>query len=460
MSFTRIHTRTTVVLRSRVLLAVRHNHSSHQPLRILALPLARSPTDSSGKKPLIYWHISQRYARKGNEQGKNQSVELNLKEPASWAPYAIEKTAATWLSWGEKPEEGKDGWAEKVKGAKYWVWSKGEGLMDRIEAEEWALKSINPALPAIPSNADSSYRIPIIFPSSHPSLPSSSTLPDELRAHLASRIPHHKRLLIRSLILLPFTIPVAALPIIPNLPGFYVAFRAYSHWKALQGAKWLSEAVGEAGEAGKVEVVESDALAGCLVVPSADGSFASSKPISTQDASNTAPDSTSTPSSQPTGAPLSVEFSGETMREKTTEMLNLTHGGAGSKQAETEKASDDGVNHSSSDVSHDTTSTPSSLVHPSQRSGSSKTFTESTIDTAQQKVTSSTPQFVSATSEASSKTAQDRKVDANIYFPTSSVPQLVKAFDLSPHEVVDVTRAVMQARIRWVKALKESDKTA
>jgi hypothetical protein len=219
--------------------------------------------------------------------------------------------------------------------------------------------------------------------------------------------------------------------------------------------------VGEVGEAGKVEVVPSDALAGCLVVASSDGSSASSSPTaSAHESSNTAPDSTSTPASQPTGTPMSVEFSGDTMREKTTEMLNLTHGDAGHKEAETKKASDDGVNHSSSEVSHDTTSTPSSLVHPSQRSGSSNTFSESTIDTAQQKITSSTPQIVSAHSDATSKTGQDRKVDANIYFPTSSVPRLVKAFDLSPHEVVDVTRAAMQARIRWVKAIKESSKTA
>lgn len=137
MSFTRIHTRTTTAaVRNRLPLVVRYNHTTRQPLRILALPLARSPTEPQGNKPLIYWHISQRYARKGNEQGNNQSVELNLKEPATWVPYAIEKTASTWLSWGEKPEEGKDGWAEKVKGAKYWVWSKGEGLMDKIEAEE------------------------------------------------------------------------------------------------------------------------------------------------------------------------------------------------------------------------------------------------------------------------------------------------------------------------------------
>jgi hypothetical protein len=33
------------------------------------------------------------------------------------------------------------------------------------------------------------------------------------------------------LIGLPFTIPVGLLPVIPNIPGLYLAFRAWSHFK-------------------------------------------------------------------------------------------------------------------------------------------------------------------------------------------------------------------------------------
>ncbi|KAJ9113891.1 hypothetical protein QFC19_000085 [Naganishia cerealis] len=536
--------------------------AARQPLRILALPLARSPKDPQGSTPLIYWHVSQRYARDRDSTtaaAEGEAPPLNWREPATWVPFAIEKASSTWLAWGEKPEQGREGWADKVKGAKYWVWRRGEGLMDRIEADEaaersrlhrarkceitsgeggrptppvrresldkavsasprtpeaaadaserppllrptsihdayprafanhwprfaslrWALKSINAALPAIPRNADeSTYRIPLIYPSSHPSIPDASVLATELRAHLASRIPHHKRLLIRSLILLPFTIPIAALPIIPNLPGFYVAFRAYSHWKALQGARWLSAAVGEENDGREtVEVVPSDALAGCLVVPTSQGS---SSPTTVEQSSNTAPDTTATPASYPTRTPLAVEFSGDTMAEKTMEMTNLTHGG-GETQTQKKKAEDedDGVKHDSRDVSHDTTSTPASRVHPSQnqqqRDPTSSEQSDAATISAQHKVTSATPLFVPSTASASTNsdgekttTTQDQAVDSKIYLPTAAIPRLVKAFDLAPHEVVDVTRAVMQARIRWVKALKNegsgqgrvADKTA
>ncbi|CBX99053.1 predicted protein [Plenodomus lingam JN3] len=38
---------------------------------------------------------------------------------------------------------------------------------------------------------------------------------------------------------MPFTAPFMLVPIIPNLPFFYVLYRAWSHWKALSGSKHL-----------------------------------------------------------------------------------------------------------------------------------------------------------------------------------------------------------------------------
>lgn len=38
----------------------------------------------------------------------------------------------------------------------------------------------------------------------------------------------------------PLTLPVALLPVIPNIPGFYLAYRAWCNWKAYDGAKHLS----------------------------------------------------------------------------------------------------------------------------------------------------------------------------------------------------------------------------
>ncbi|RAL64312.1 hypothetical protein DID88_002203 [Monilinia fructigena] len=38
---------------------------------------------------------------------------------------------------------------------------------------------------------------------------------------------------------MPIVAPFALVPVIPNLPFFYLCFRAYSHWKALAGSKHI-----------------------------------------------------------------------------------------------------------------------------------------------------------------------------------------------------------------------------
>ncbi|KAJ5028183.1 mitochondrial K+-H+ exchange-related-domain-containing protein [Bipolaris maydis] len=49
----------------------------------------------------------------------------------------------------------------------------------------------------------------------------------------------HRSKLIWSVVIMPFTAPFMLVPIIPNLPFFYVLYRAWSHWKALGGARHL-----------------------------------------------------------------------------------------------------------------------------------------------------------------------------------------------------------------------------
>ena len=260
----------------------------------------------------------------------------------------------------------------------------------------------------------------------------ASGLPNLLQAHLAHRIPYHKSLLIRSLILLPLTLPVAALPIIPNLPGFYVAFRAYSHWKALQGARFLDTAIRQ----GQVIVEPDQALAGCLVAPG--------NPNSPSDGINhseeTAPDATATPSPP---ASHGMTLPGETTIEKATTVSNLTHGTDSTRPL---RSTSDGIAHEKDQVSPDTTATPHSLIHPSQRTSSTpeKTATRNTSAAILTRATPITTAEPTAPSEAEQK----------LFLPLANVPWLVRAFDFTPSEVVDVTRAVMQARQRWERALK------
>lgn len=361
----------------------------------------------------------------------------------------------------------------------------------------WALKAINTTIPALPKGVDFSsdgtkpgyqvcqvdtnfpqssltvafrffHQIPLLYPAGHASLAATPDMIALLRSHLSERIPYHKRFLIRSLILLPFTLPVAALPVLPNLPGFYVAFRAYSHWKALQGATWLSKKIGEEGTEGRLRIEASDVLAGCFVTPSSPtvSSSTSTEDGINHEASETAPDTTSTPPAHLFNAdrPLGMHFSGDTTAEKATNMTNYTHGTSSTVPTASRGDQDDGVNHDSKDVSFDTTSTPSSRIHPSQRDTPSPESSTAN-NTSQATITSATPLFTPHASQISrditSQRASDDKqaeIDSKIYLPIANVPRLVKAFSFSPSEVVDVTRAVMQARLRLSKAAREEER--
>lgn len=74
---------------------------------------------ATSKTPLLLFHVSQ------PDPSPNAG-------PPSLASRALTKASDTWLKLGDKP---KNSWM-------YWFYKRGEGLMDRIEYEEWALKGI------------------------------------------------------------------------------------------------------------------------------------------------------------------------------------------------------------------------------------------------------------------------------------------------------------------------------
>lgn len=53
--------------------------------------------------------------------------------PPSYTQKALDKASDVWYKLGEKDP----------KSVLYWFYKKGEGLMDKIEYEEWALKAIH-----------------------------------------------------------------------------------------------------------------------------------------------------------------------------------------------------------------------------------------------------------------------------------------------------------------------------
>ncbi|OXG36023.1 hypothetical protein C360_02625 [Cryptococcus neoformans Bt15] len=210
--------------------------------RILALPLARLPRppppsrtlpttpppslesasspQTTPPTPLILFHAVQ------PEPSANSSPSLITK--------ALDKSSETWLKLGEKP---KGSWM-------YWFYEKGEKLMDRIEYEEWALKAVREG-EGVKVAKDGKVLERIEIPLVLPRLPNQEmpTLLPKLHRFLLKRIPHHRKMMYRSILFSPVTWPFAIIPIIPNFPLFYVLWRAWSHYKAWRGATYLEQLI-------------------------------------------------------------------------------------------------------------------------------------------------------------------------------------------------------------------------
>ncbi|KAL6236956.1 hypothetical protein BDW75DRAFT_95987 [Aspergillus navahoensis] len=137
-----------------------------------------------------------------------------------------DKAAETWAKW----EEADKGW-------KTWVVSWGNRVQQRIPYEEWGLKSI----PSLGSQRriDGSHgtkRVEVLFPGN--AIKEEKLIP-MLHKLSKERQELHKRRMWWSLIAAPFTAPIGLIPLIPNIPFFYLVYRGWSHWRALNGSRHL-----------------------------------------------------------------------------------------------------------------------------------------------------------------------------------------------------------------------------
>lgn len=78
--------------------------------------------------------------------------------------------------------------------------------------------------------------LPTFYPSS---VFSSEQLFSIFQKFYTSGLHYHKKQTLMCLLGLPLTIPVVLIPIIPNVPGFYLCYRAYCNYKAFSGARHL-----------------------------------------------------------------------------------------------------------------------------------------------------------------------------------------------------------------------------
>jgi len=177
----------------------------------LAVPPKRSPAETKSRSVLTRW--------------------LPEEGVVKWAS---NKANSTWTGFGQASE---GSW--KLRAFRI-----GERLIDRIDFEEFSLKALNvyhgPSIQSLKNSQgvgkEWKATIPLIYP---PSIQSGEASLEHLRLVITERIPSHKRGFWTWLIIAPLTTPFMIIPIIPNFPFFFCAWRAWGHLTALRSSRYL-----------------------------------------------------------------------------------------------------------------------------------------------------------------------------------------------------------------------------
>ncbi|KAL9615418.1 MAG: hypothetical protein Q9167_000096 [Letrouitia subvulpina] len=131
------------------------------------------------------------------------------------------RASATWLKW----EKSDTGWQKKVT-------AYGNTLLKRIPYEEWGLKSIPPLSRRRREHyARGQTHVEVEFPG-------KVIKREEVWGCLRwlageERQAFHSKWMWGSMVGMPITAPMALVPVVPNIPFFYLVFRAWSHWREI-----------------------------------------------------------------------------------------------------------------------------------------------------------------------------------------------------------------------------------
>ncbi|KAH0558490.1 hypothetical protein GP486_004854 [Trichoglossum hirsutum] len=171
-------------------------------MRLFLLPI-------STKRVLIYCEKSSKFATDRN----------------TLLDKATAKAAQIWVQW----EKSNKKWQQNIT-------AYGNRAFQRIPFEEWGLKSIPPLSSQRRAGGMAGEKVEVTFPPTLIKPESTQTL---LRKLGTERQSLHRKRMWWSIAGMPITIPLVLVPIIPNIPFFYLCFRAWSHWRALSGSYHL-----------------------------------------------------------------------------------------------------------------------------------------------------------------------------------------------------------------------------
>ncbi|KAJ6486474.1 mitochondrial K+-H+ exchange-related-domain-containing protein [Mycena vitilis] len=189
-------------------------------MRIIALPLVRRG-GANAKLPIFYsWKIISLPQKKNGPPPGFFS---------RWGGWASLKANETWTGFGAAP----DGTFKKR------AFQLGERLMDRVEFEESNLKALYvPNAPPLEAKGKvvALDTIPLLYPPTILSGPQSLA---QLKALAVERSPLHFKAALMWAFYAVLTAPLKLIPIIPNFPFYFCAWRTWHHLRAMRAARYL-----------------------------------------------------------------------------------------------------------------------------------------------------------------------------------------------------------------------------
>ena len=129
-----------------------------------------------------------------------QRLKVTTKEKQSWIEYGTAKANNLWVSWEKK----ESGWQKKLV-------DYGNQALKRIPYEEWGLKSIPPLSARRKAEEMSSKeKVEVSFPST---MIPEAEVSKVLRTLATERQSLHKKRMLWSFVAMPFSAPVALIPV-------------------------------------------------------------------------------------------------------------------------------------------------------------------------------------------------------------------------------------------------------
>lgn len=185
-------------------------------MQILAVPLARQRATA---KNLFVFVVRASLAEK--ETGSPARV--------SFMQRMVNRASDFWISLGRTDVKSMFDWRRRT-------FALGERIMDSISYEEWELKNIDQQLGGSMREALKAFKeqretkpLQVEFA---PQISSDTETTKSVTYLVKKSAPYHKRMLIYNLIGVVVTSPLFIIPAIPNIPTYYLMWRAWSHWRA------------------------------------------------------------------------------------------------------------------------------------------------------------------------------------------------------------------------------------